>query len=69
MSFTDFSGPQNFHTWAVPLIDGIGVLVAMAVAGVFDNHAEGRLASLLALHRMRHSALGFLSGIQRRLSG
>jgi len=33
---TDFSGPQKFHTRAVPRIGGVGVLVAMAVAGVFD---------------------------------
>jgi len=33
---TDFTGPQKFHTRAVPRIGGVGVLVAMAVAGVFD---------------------------------
>jgi len=34
---TDFSGPQKFHSRAVPRIGGVGVLVAMAVAGVVDN--------------------------------
>ncbi len=32
----DFSGPQKFHTHAVPRIGGVGVIIAMAVAGVFD---------------------------------
>jgi len=40
---TDFSGPQKFHTRAVPRVGGVGVLLAMAVAGVFDvfTQAEG----------------------------
>ncbi len=33
---TDFTGPQKFHTRAVPRIGGVGVLVAMAAAGVSD---------------------------------
>ena len=36
----DFSGPQKFHTHAVPRIGGAGVLVAMAVAGVFSNFTQ-----------------------------
>jgi len=36
----DFSGPQKFHTRAVPRIGGLGVLVAMVVAGVFANFAQ-----------------------------
>jgi UDP-N-acetylmuramyl pentapeptide phosphotransferase/UDP-N-acetylglucosamine-1-phosphate transferase len=36
----DFSGPQKFHTRAVPRIGGLGVLVAMVVAGVFANVAQ-----------------------------
>jgi len=34
---TDLTGPQKFHTRAVPRIGGVGVLVAMAVAGVFAD--------------------------------
>jgi len=37
---TDFSGPQKFHTHPVPRIGGVGVLVAMTVAGVFDNFTQ-----------------------------
>jgi UDP-N-acetylmuramyl pentapeptide phosphotransferase/UDP-N-acetylglucosamine-1-phosphate transferase len=33
----DFSGPQKFHTRAVPRIGGVGVLVAMVIAGLFSN--------------------------------
>jgi len=33
---TDFTGPQKFHTRAVPRVGGVGVLVAMAAAGGFD---------------------------------
>jgi UDP-N-acetylmuramyl pentapeptide phosphotransferase/UDP-N-acetylglucosamine-1-phosphate transferase len=36
----DFSGPQKFHTRAVPRIGGLGVLVAMVVAGVFANSTQ-----------------------------
>jgi UDP-N-acetylmuramyl pentapeptide phosphotransferase/UDP-N-acetylglucosamine-1-phosphate transferase len=37
---SDLTGPQKFHTRAVPRIGGIGVLVAMAVAGVFGNFTQ-----------------------------
>jgi UDP-N-acetylmuramyl pentapeptide phosphotransferase/UDP-N-acetylglucosamine-1-phosphate transferase len=37
---TDFTGPQKFHTRAVPRIGGIGVLIAMAVVGVFGNFTQ-----------------------------
>ncbi len=33
---TDFTGPQKFHTRAVPRVGGVGVLVAMGAAGVSD---------------------------------
>jgi UDP-N-acetylmuramyl pentapeptide phosphotransferase/UDP-N-acetylglucosamine-1-phosphate transferase len=33
---TDFTGPQKFHTRAVPRVGGVGVLVAMAAAGLLD---------------------------------
>jgi UDP-N-acetylmuramyl pentapeptide phosphotransferase/UDP-N-acetylglucosamine-1-phosphate transferase len=33
----DFSGPQKFHARAVPRIGGIGVIVAITVAGLFAN--------------------------------
>ena len=36
----DFSGPQKFHTRAVPRIGGLGVLVAVVVAGVFARFAQ-----------------------------
>lgn len=41
----DFSGPQKFHTRAVPRIGGLGVLVAMVVAGIFANFAQSDGAS------------------------
>jgi UDP-N-acetylmuramyl pentapeptide phosphotransferase/UDP-N-acetylglucosamine-1-phosphate transferase len=41
---TDFSGPQKFHTRAVPRVGGVGVLVAMAVAGVFDLFTQKNAA-------------------------
>jgi UDP-N-acetylmuramyl pentapeptide phosphotransferase/UDP-N-acetylglucosamine-1-phosphate transferase len=41
----DFSGPQKFHTRAVPRIGGFGVLVAMAVAGLVDRFSEADAAS------------------------
>ena len=49
---TDFSGPQKFHSRAVPRIGGVGVLVAMAVAGVFDNltQKDARLPSGCSSH-------------------
>ena len=40
----DFSGPQKFHTRPVPRIGGAGVLVAMAVAGVFSNFTQADAA-------------------------
>ncbi len=40
----DFSGPQKFHTRAVPRIGGLGVLIAMVVAGVFANFAQSEAA-------------------------
>ena len=40
----DFSGPQKFHTRAVPRIGGLGVLVAMVVAGVFANFTKSDAA-------------------------
>jgi UDP-N-acetylmuramyl pentapeptide phosphotransferase/UDP-N-acetylglucosamine-1-phosphate transferase len=42
---TDFNGPQKFHTRPVPRIGGLGVLVAMVVAGVFANFAKPEAAA------------------------
>ena len=42
---TDFTGPQKFHTSAVPRIGGVGVLVAMAVAGEYANFTQKDSAS------------------------
>lgn len=41
----DLSGPQKFHTRPVPRIGGLGVLVAMVVAGVFANFEQADAAA------------------------
>jgi UDP-N-acetylmuramyl pentapeptide phosphotransferase/UDP-N-acetylglucosamine-1-phosphate transferase len=36
----DLSGPQKFHARAVPRIGGIGVVIAIGVAGIFATVAS-----------------------------
>ena len=63
----DFSGPQKFHTRAVPRIGGVGVIVAMAVAGVVDNFKQADAAPYFWLF-MACGLPAFLVGIAEDLT-
>ena len=63
----DFTGPQKFHTRAVPRIGGAAILVAMAVAGVFDNFTQADAAPKFWL-LMACGAPAFLLGIAEDLT-
>jgi UDP-N-acetylmuramyl pentapeptide phosphotransferase/UDP-N-acetylglucosamine-1-phosphate transferase len=63
----DFSGPQKFHTHAVPRIGGAAILVAMAVGGVFDNFAQADAAPKFWL-LIACGAPAFLVGIAEDLT-
>ena len=64
---TDFTGPQKFHTRAVPRIGGVGVLVAMAVVGVFGNFTQKNAASYFWLF-LACGLPAFLVGIAEDLT-
>lgn len=63
----DFSGPQKFHSHAVPRIGGVGVLVAMVVAGVFDHFTRAAAAPTFWL-LMACGVPAFLVGIAEDLT-
>jgi len=63
----DFSGPQKFHTHPVPRIGGVGVIVAMAVAGIFDYYKEPESAPYFWLF-LACALPAFVAGIAEDLT-
>lgn len=64
---SDMSGPQKFHTRAVPRVGGVGILIACAVAWVLmliQGRPESREIGLLLLASMP----AFISGIVEDLT-
>jgi len=63
----DLSGPQKFHTHAVPRIGGVGVLVAMVATGLFDIFTQADAAPKFWL-LLACGAPAFLVGIAEDLT-
>ncbi|MEO5844099.1 MAG: glycosyltransferase [Caldimonas sp.] len=64
---SDLSGPQKFHTHAVPRVGGVGVLAAMVVAGLFENFTHPDAAPRFWL-LMACGVPAFLVGIAEDLT-
>jgi len=67
----DLSGPQKFHSAAVPRIGGIGVLVAIAVGGAFANavgHGDGDQLWLLLLCAAPAFIVGIIEDLTKRIA-
>ena len=63
----DFSGPQKFHTQAVPRIGGVGVIVAMAGAGMLNDFKHADAAPYFWLF-MACALPAFVAGIAEDLT-
>ncbi len=67
----DLSGPQKFHTRAVPRIGGVGVIVAIAMAGGFASVERMGLADdfwLLVVCGLPAFLVGILEDLTKRVA-